>query len=171
MGYGVPGVSVSRLDYPTHSRPRYNPTVGIGVYPNLTVKQTRFLRCFEASCSVTQAARWAKIARRTHYDWVEQCPEYVKAFEQAEKVAARTLEDEAVRRAHEGIKKAVRYKGRIVGYETEYSDSLMLALLKGNMPEKFRDRWTGELTGKDGKPLLDLDSVARYMRDDTAPDQ
>jgi hypothetical protein len=54
--------------------------------------------------------------------------------------AACTLEDEAVRRAHEGLRKPVWYKGKIVGYETEYSDTLLLAVLKANNPDKFRDR-------------------------------
>jgi hypothetical protein len=54
--------------------------------------------------------------------------------------AARTLEDAAVRRAHEGLRKPVWYKGKIVGYETEYSDTLLLAVPKANNPEKFRDR-------------------------------
>ena len=61
-------------------------------------------------------------------------------FRQAEMQAARTLEDEAVRRAHEGLRKPVWYKGKIVGYETEYSDTLLLAVLKANNPDKFRDR-------------------------------
>jgi len=42
--------------------------------------------------------------------------------------------------AHEGLRKPVWYKGKIVGYETEYSDTLLLAVLKANNPDKFRDR-------------------------------
>lgn len=104
----------------------------------LTPKQTRFLKCFEACASVTQAARWAKIQRQTHYLWLDD-ERYAAAFARSEKIAGRTLEDEAVRRAHEGLRRAVRYKGRVVGFETEYSDSLMLALLKGFLPAKYRD--------------------------------
>jgi hypothetical protein len=52
--------------------------------------------------------------------------------------------------AHEGLRKPVWYKGKIVGYETEYSDTLLLAVLKANNPDKFRDRL--EQTN-----LLDLD--------------
>lgn len=79
----------------------------------------------------------------------------------AEAQAARTLEDEAVRRAHEGLRKPVRYKGKIVGYETEYSDSLMLALLKANNPEKFREHV--EHSGRDGGPI-DVDIRAAIMQ-------
>lgn len=86
-------------------------------------------------------------------------PTYPDRFHQAEEKAARTLEDEAVRRAHEGLRKAVRYKGRIVGYETEYSDTILLALLKGNNPEKFRDRQAIEHSGTIGvgKRLIGVD--------------
>jgi len=132
---------------------------------NLTPKQIRFLRCFEACASVTQSARWAKIVRRTHYDWLDQSQLYRDAFARAEKIAGRTLEDEAVRRAHEGLRKAVRYKGKIVGWESEYSDSLMLALLKGFLPDKYREKWSGELTGKDGKPLLAMDAIDKIVQD------
>lgn len=81
-------------------------------------------------------------------------PDYAERFRATEQKSARTLEDEAVRRAHEGLRKAVRYKGRIVGYETEYSDTLLLALLKATNPEKFKDRSSvennhkGEITVK-----------------------
>lgn len=134
----------------------------------LTPKQRRFLKCFEACASVTQAARWAKISRETHYEWLRTSAVYIAAFAESQPRAARALEDEAVRRAHQGLRKTVRYKGRIVGYETEYSDTLMLALLKGNNPEKFRERWSGEVTGKDGKPLLDIAAVRALLQADDA---
>lgn len=142
----------------------------MGVLESLTSKQRAFLKCFEACSSILQASRWAKINRQTHYDWLEQ-PIYAAAFERSQKVAARTLEDEAVRRAHEGVRKTIRYKGKVVGYEQEYSDSLMLALLKANSPEKFRDRWSGELTGKDGNPLFGYEAVRKFMQDDSSPDE
>src|SRR5579871_5668868 len=73
---------------------------------------------------------------------------------QAEMQAARTLEDVAVRRAHEGLRKPVWFKGKIVGYETEYSDTLLLAVLKANNPENWEKQqaesywrlgWRGEV--------------------------
>lgn len=50
------------------------------------------------------------------------------------------IEAEAHRRAVEGVEKGVWYRGARVGTEQEYSDSLMQTLLKGNRPEKYRDR-------------------------------
>jgi hypothetical protein len=66
------------------------------------------------------------------------------------------LEDEAVRRAVDGVRKPIFYKGkpiRICGeivYETEYSDTLLIQLLKAYYPEKFGDKpqvqvWNGDL--------------------------
>ena len=103
-------------------------------------RQRRFLAAFSACGSVVRASRWAKTHRQTHYFWMQHDPSYPARFRQAEMQAARTLEDEAVRRAHEGLRKPVWYKGKIVGYETEYSDTLLLAVLKANNPDKFRDR-------------------------------
>jgi hypothetical protein len=125
--------------------------------------QRRFLAAFGACGSITKAARWAKIHRHNHYLWMEDA-DYGKAFQVAEAHAIRTLEDEAVRRAHDGITKAVRYKGRIVGYEKEYSDSLLLALLKAGAPEKYRERSDHRLSDPHGKPLFDVAAVRAYMK-------
>jgi hypothetical protein len=71
-------------------------------------------------------------------------PAYRPRFLEAEKRAARGLEDEAVRRAREGVRKLVLYKGKPVYvhgeplYETEYSDRLLERLLEANDPERFR---------------------------------
>lgn len=91
-------------------------------------------------------------------------PDYAERFRATEQKSARTLEDEAVRRAHEGLRKAVRYKGRIVGYETEYSDTLLLALLKKTNPEGFRDRATIAHTDPTGKPLFPLEAIEKYLQ-------
>lgn len=115
--------------------------------------QSRFLAAFGACSSVIQAARWAKISRNAHYNWMKDDPTYPDRFREAEKKAARSLEDEAVRRAHQGLRKAIFYKGKIVGWETEYSDMLMLALLKAGQPDKFIEKRAIEHQGQGGGPL------------------
>ena len=110
-------------------------------------KQKRFLAAFEACASITKAARWAKIHRSNHYQWLEESEFYAAVFPEVEKRAMRTLEDEAVRRAHDGVRRAIRYKGKIVGYDTEYSDTLMVTLLKAGLPEKYRERIENKVTG------------------------
>lgn len=135
-------------------------------YEILQPAQRRFLAAFEACYSLTQAARWAKVARQTHYDWLRNDPNYPECFAEAEKRGARSLEDEAVRRAHEGLRKAVRYKGRIVGYETEYSDSLLITMLKKSNPEAFRERTESRNTHDVKVPLPDLVQLLRSAPED-----
>lgn len=114
-------------------------------------QQARFLECFAVCGQVIQAARWAKLHRQAHYGWLREDPTYRARFEAAEEKAARALEDEAVRRAREGVRRPVFYKGRICGYIDEYSDSLMGLLLKANNPKKFAA--IDKETPDDRKPL------------------
>ncbi len=90
------------------------------------------------------AARAAKINRSTHYRWLEDL-EYADAFDEAKEEAVDVLEMEARRRAVEGIDRPVFYQGKKVGSVRSYSDTLLIFLLKGAMPEKYRERH--ELSG------------------------
>jgi hypothetical protein len=51
------------------------------------------------------------------------------------------LEDEAVRRAYEGVEKPVCQMGKEVGVIREYSDTMLIFLLKGLRPAKYRERY------------------------------
>jgi len=127
-------------------------------------RQKRFLAAYSACKSLTQAARWAKMTRECHYRWLHEDETYPSRFAEAEKRATRALEDEAVRRAHQGLRKAVYHRGKVVGYETEYSDRLMELLLKAGDPEKYRDRIDQRHSGPEGKPLVSLDALRDWMK-------
>jgi hypothetical protein len=92
---------------------------------------------------------------------LRQDPSYPPRFKEAQARAAQALEDEAVRRAHEGLRKPILYKGKPVRdhgqmpYETEYSDPLLALLLKANNPDKFKDKTA--ITVRRIKSLDDLD--------------
>jgi len=121
-----------------------------------TVRQQRaFIAAYAVSASVKAAAAAAKIDAWTHGRWLKD-PVYQAAFDAVQDEAAQALEDEAVRRAHEGVKRPVMYKGKPVRmgrgnsrilYETEYSDQLLLALLKRFRPALYRERTTTEISG------------------------
>lgn len=106
---------------------------------NLTAKKGAFLAAYAITCSITRAARAAAIDRQTHYDWLTGDEQYKAAFEDAKERAADTLEDEAVRRAHEGTKRPVTIAGKREVVQ-EYSDTLLIFLLKAIRPEKYRER-------------------------------
>ncbi len=72
--------------------------------------------------------------------------------------AADTLEAEAYRRAVEGVEKPTGwYRGVAGGVVREYSDSLLMFLLKGIRPDKYKDRveFKGALASIDLNKLPD----------------
>lgn len=69
---------------------------------------------------------------------------FYDAFQEASKAAGDFIEAEATRRAMQGVKKAVYYKGEIIDYEITYSDSLLTLLLKAAKPDKYADRSKNE---------------------------
>jgi len=123
----------------------------------------RFLEKYPKYCQIDKTAKATGIDRSTFYKWLEEDAEFAKGFEDAKKRAVETLEAEAYRRAVKGVNKPIYYKGQRCGYVREYSDSLLIFLLKGNAPEKYRERH--ELVGANGKPLLDIKEVEVRLSD------
>ncbi len=123
----------------------------------IEARKRAFLAAFAETGRVDKAAEAVGIHRGTHYKWLRDDPDYPERFRQAEQEAARTLEDEAVRRATEGLR---RYKFDKQGnplinpetgepyYEHEYSDTLLIFLLKGILPEKYKERVAQEVNQK-----------------------
>lgn len=124
------------------------------VYEGLHPTKRKFLAAFEECGSLIRASRWAKISRQNHWKWMHEDPLYPAAFAEAERRSVWSLKDEAVRRAREGLRRAKWHKGKIVGYETEFSDTLLIQMLKARAPEEFRERIDQRLTGKDGESLI-----------------
>jgi hypothetical protein len=113
-------------------------------------KARAFLAAYRQTASITKAAAAAKIDRTMHYRWLGNAV-YKKAFEAAQDEAAQLLEDEAVRRATEGILEPVFYQGRKCGAVPRYSDGLLQFLLRGFRPQKYSSK--AEITGPGGGPL------------------
>ncbi len=106
-------------------------------------KKRAFLRALvETGGNVTRACELAAIDRSTPYSrqWRDDT-EFQAARESARFMAAEALEAEAIRRGFEGVEEPVGwYKGQPGGYITRYSDTLLIFLLKGALPNKYKDR-------------------------------
>jgi hypothetical protein len=100
-----------------------------------------FLDEFRARGRVDKAAEAVGIARTTPYEWAKKDKEFATAWEEGKPFAAGILEDEAFRRGHEGTLKPVFYQGEECGVIREYSDTLLIFLLKGLKPDKYRERY------------------------------
>src|SRR5215469_18944091 len=106
----------------------------------LTPNQEKFLGAYAEHARVFKAAEIAGVARTQHYAWLKESRVYAKAFDEVKAQAAQALEDEAVRRAVNGVDKPVFYQGEVCGQVTEYSDTLLAMLLKAHIPDRYKER-------------------------------
>ena len=90
-------------------------------------KKDRFLEAYAELGTLTYAAIAAGCSRRSHYNWLEDDPDYAQRFRDAEDAAVDGLEQEAIRRAFAG------------------SDTLLIFLLKGLRPDRYAQRTTVEV--------------------------
>lgn len=115
-------------------------------------KEIAFLAALAATCNVTRACEAVGIARTTAYEWRED-EDFAERWEKAKRIGAEALEDECVRRAMEGTDEPVFHLGAECGTIRKYSDTLAIFLLKGAMPDKYRENSRMELTGAAGGPV------------------
>lgn len=101
--------------------------------------QTHFLNCLAAGDSVLLASKTAGMDRSTLYRWKEQDTTFADAWQKAQNEGdgPSGLEQEAIRRAVSGVKRPVYRGGEVVGHVTDYSDSMLMFLLKAHHPEKY----------------------------------
>jgi hypothetical protein len=102
-------------------------------------KREKFLAAYRELGIIRDAAKVANIARATVYRWLDD-ETFRAQFEEAKEEAIEKLEREAVRRACEGVDKPIYYKGQLVDTVREYSDTLLIFLLKGLRPDKYAER-------------------------------
>jgi hypothetical protein len=131
------------------------------------VKKRAFLAAYASLGNVTKAAEASGTCRQAHYDNLQNDPVYAEVFSAAHDAAADLLEAEARRRAVEGTTKPVFYKGEECGGIQEYSDTLLMFLLKGVRPEKYRDNVQVDNRYPDGVPSTNV-TIVNYANDAAA---
>jgi hypothetical protein len=116
--------------------------------------------------NMSRACELATITRTMPYLWAGQDETFAEALALARDMAAQVLEDEAFRRAFEGVEEPVGWhQGKPGAYVRRYSDNLLMFTLKGLYPEKYRERLElrGSLANLDLTQLPD-DALARLAR-------
>lgn len=123
-------------------------------------KRDLFLKSLATVGNYTVAAEAAGVDRKTAFRWRKEDPEFEAACFDALEAAADVLEQEARRRAVDGVDEPLTFQGAIFGHVRRYSDGLLTTLLKANRPEKFREKSSMELTGAGGGPVKVDDATA-----------
>lgn len=136
-------------------------------------KLAEFLDQLAETGNVLATAELLNLDRRALYRLRKDDPEFAAAWDEAIEQSADALEVEARRRALDGWDEPVFYQGIETGLVRKYSDTLLIFLLKGARPEKYRDRQQLEHVGKDGEALPAAAVVNVYIPDngrDEAPE-
>jgi len=115
-----------------------------------------FLEALASTANVTEACEITGVGRSAAYDWRREDDEFRAAWDASLDVGVGVLEDEAVRRAVKGVDKPVYQGGQMVGTVREYSDTLLIFLLKGRKREMYGDRTQLNHSG-----TLTLESLVR----------
>lgn len=104
-------------------------------------KLSAFITVLANTGRVDKACEAIDISRYTAYQWRDTNSDFAAAWEKAKRISASHLEDEAHRRAVDGVTQEIYDKdGNVVSTRTTYSDTLLTFLLKANDPEKFSDK-------------------------------
>ena len=106
-----------------------------------------FFDAFRETGIVKEAAAIAEIDRSTVYAERKSDPEFARLWEEIEEDTTQAMEREAIRRGMTGVEKPVFHKGEVCGHVKEYSDTLLIFMLKSRRPEVYRERHEVQHTG------------------------
>lgn len=116
-------------------------------------KRVKFLEVVAGGGTVKDGAAKIGVSRQALYQARDNDEGFRKSWEMAYEDGTEVLEKEAHRRAVEGVEKPVYVKGEIVDTVYEYSDTLLIFLLKARNPKKYRENVKHELSGPNDKPI------------------
>jgi hypothetical protein len=150
----------------------------------------KLLACLARTANIKAACDAAGVGRSTFYDRRDSDKAFAAAAAEALESAVDDLELEARRRAKDGVRRVKFHQGLpimiqacgddgrpltddqgrpvTVPYtEHEYSDTLMIFLLKAHRPEKYRERH--EVSGPGGGPMRAESKVVHDVHGDLKP--
>jgi hypothetical protein len=150
---------------PDRVRRRARTAAELAAAPDPLQLKAAFLAALAETANISEACRRTGAGRRTAYDWREADSEFAKGWDDALETGTDALEGEARRRAIEGVERYQISGGKVVEYGgkpvtiREFSDNLLIALLKAHRPDKFRDNARVEMTGAGGGPIKTEDVI------------
>jgi len=127
----------------------------------LTRARDTFITLLAQGASITKASEEAGIARSTAYEWREADEAFAALWDEALEAGIDRLEDEARRRAVDGVERPVVAMGKLARNDDgtvlkirEYSDTLLALMLRAKKPA-YRDRSTADVNLKAEVEIVD----------------
>lgn len=128
-------------------RPKDSPEVRAALLDWLRKGYSKTFACDKVGISTATLDKWGKeVGGKSN--WAEWAAEVARAVDEGTDY----FEDEARRRAVDGIDRPIFQGGILVGFERNYSDSLMALQLQGRRPERY-GKTRHEHSGPDGAPI------------------
>lgn len=113
-------------------------------------KKIAFCSVLAETCNVGRACKTIDISRTTAYEWRKEDEEFAEAWDRAIEIGVTALEDEARRRAFEGVDKPLSHQGQLTPmYEPVLDDYDIPVLDDDGMPRM--------------RPVFDEDGKQRYV--------
>lgn len=108
-----------------------------GVKKSPEIKEL-FLGWLRKGYTPKRAAAECGIGRATVFAWRAEDDDFREAWAEAYDEGTDVFEDEAKRRAVDGVDRPIFQQGECVGFERVYSDSLMQMMLQGRRPGVYK---------------------------------
>lgn len=106
---------------------------------DLDTRKRAWLEAFEEGGTVVAACKASDVPRSTAYQWRSKDEAFLLAWHDIEEATTERMEREAYRRGVEGVDRAVYHMGKVIGAERQYSDTLLIFMLKARKPDTYRD--------------------------------
>lgn len=116
----------------------------------LNKRKETILKHLAEGWSIKHACEQAGVTPPVMRQYRAADPDFDELAGEAIEMGTDSLEDTALKRAKYGVDKPQFYQGEVCGHIREYSDTLLVFLLKARRPEKFTERLRNVLENADG---------------------
>lgn len=154
---------MTKKSRPKVSRKRGNPVQNAVDQAAQKARQQNFLAKYLETGRNDLSIDHADINPATFYRWRNTDPEFEAAYTEARKNVIAILEDAAHKRATKGVKRAVYWKGELIGFERHFSDTLLMFLMKAADGARYGDKVSNTHSGEPGAPPIKHDVTHRGL--------
>ncbi len=122
----------------------------------MTEKQQLFLIMLAQIPNVTRVCNMVECNRASIYKTRKRNEQFKKLMDEALEEGYDLLEEEARRRAVDGVEEPVFYRGTVVGHVQKFSDNLLVQLLRAYRAKKFAPKQVVDVKAEGEKVIMNF---------------